>query len=165
MKKLFFAVVVLAIAFAVAGGYWWYLNRDRRLVTELVKNAAAVIEKKADDLPHAGVFKFVKIDELFDQNVTLRCHNPAIEASKSRDELKAMVSMVNKFVTSMQVSTENITVDIAGNKAVFTFDAEFSGIAGGRKEDFSNVYKINGTAVKNDGKWQISSLIAEEILQ
>ena len=65
----------------------------------------------------------------------------------------------------MRVSTANIEVEIAGKEAVFSFDAEFSGIAGGRNEDFNNVYQVNGSAVKRDGKWWVSSLIAEEILQ
>ena len=165
MKKLIFFVIVLLIAVAVAGGYLWYLNRDRRLVTELVKSIASLVEKKSGDLPHAGVFKYVKIDELFDKTVTLRCQKPVIEGTKSRDELKAMLSMASKFVTEMQVSTADIEVEVAGNKAVFTFDAEFSGSVSGRNEAFSHVCKVSGTAVKNEGKWQVSSLIAEEILQ
>ena len=165
MKKLIFFVIILLIAVAVAGGYLWYLNRDRRLVTELVKSIASLVEKKSGDLPHAGVFKYVKIDELFDKTVTLRCQKPVIEGVKSRDELKAMLSMASKFVTEMQVSTADIEVEAAGNKAVFTFDAEFSGSVSGRNEAFSHVCKVSGTAVKNEGKWQVSSLIAEEILQ
>jgi hypothetical protein len=165
LKKLFFAVALLLIIAIIAGGYWWYMDRDRRLVVELIRNVAGLVEKKSGDLPHAGVFKFVKIDELFDKTVVLRCQNPAIEAAKSREELKAMVSMMNKFIAQMQVNVADIAVEIADNKAVLSFDAEFSGTLGGRSENFSNVYKISGTAVKNEGKWQISSLIAEEILQ
>jgi hypothetical protein len=92
LKKLFFAVALLLIIAIIAGGYWWYMDRDRRLVVELIRNVAGLVEKKSGDLPHAGVFKFVKIDELFDKTVVLRCQNPAIEAAKRREELKGRIN-------------------------------------------------------------------------
>jgi hypothetical protein len=56
-------------------------------------------------------------------------------------------------------------VDIADGKAVFSFDADISGSASLIKEEFNNVYRINGTAEKKDGVWKISSMIAEPIVK
>ncbi len=165
MKKLIFLAAAILLILAVAAGYYWYMNRDRRMVIELVKNTVALLEKKPSNLPHAGVLKYTKIDDYFDHTVKLRCPKPAFDAVKSREDLKATFALVNKYITEMRVSTANIEVEIAGSEAVFSFDAEFSGIAGGRKEDFNNVYQISGNAVKRDGRWWVSSLVAEEILQ
>lgn len=165
MKK---TIIILAAALLLAGGaggYWWYVNRDRRMVTELVNNVVALVKKEPSNLPHAGVLKFARVDELFAEKVDLRCEEPAIGAAMTRDELKTMVSLMNRRIEKMDAAADNIEPEIAGDRAVFTFDAEFSGVVGGRKEYFNSVYQISGTAVKIDGKWLISSLKAEEILQ
>ena len=58
---------------------------------------------------------------------------------------------------------ENINIEIAGEQAVFTFDAQIAGK--GKMEDFSEVYRCSGVAVKRDGKWRVSSLIAEPVVK
>ena len=166
MKKSIIAVSVAALVLCcAAAGYFWYVNRDKRMVVELIGNVAALAEKESSKLPHAGVLKFSKVDDLFAQKIELKCVDPSISSSMSRDDLKALVSLMIKRIDHMKVNTANIVVDIAGDNATFSFDAEFSGVISGKKEEFANVYQISGTAVKSDGKWLISSLIAEQIIQ
>ena len=165
MKKSIYFVLILLLIAAVASGYYWYITRDRRMVVRLVKDVVSLLEKKPSNLPHAGVLKYTKVDDCFDHSVKLYCPKPSFDAVKSREELKAMYALVNKYIDEMHVEVENVEVGIVGKEAVFSFDAEFSGVVGGRKEDFDNVYQVSGTAVKKDGKWWVSSLIAEEIIQ
>lgn len=166
MKK---SVIVMSVAALVlccaAAGYFWYVNRDKRMVVELIGNVAALAEKESGKLPHEGVLKFSKVDNLFAQKIELRCADPAISASLSREELKTLVALMIKRIDHMKVNTANIEVNVAGDNATFSLDAEFSGVISGKKEEFANVYQISGIAVKSDGKWLISSLIAEQIIQ
>lgn len=166
MKKSVIIIFAAALVLCcVIGCFFWYVNRDKRMVAELIGNVANLAEKESSKLPHAGVLKFSKVDELFAQKVDLKCVDPEISASMSREDLKALVSLMIKRIDHMSVKTGNMEIEVSGDNATFSFDAEFSGAISGKGEAFANVYQINGTAVKIDGKWLISSLIAEQIIQ
>ena len=165
MKKwILIAVLVVTLLF-VAGIWYYLLTKDKREVRNLVANVCELFCVKAAKLPHEGVLKHTKIEEYFISPVVLRCTEPDITANWTTDEFKGRFALYQRMVKEMKISTGYVEVDIADGKAVFSFDADISGSASLMKEEFNNVYRINGTAEKKDGVWKISSMIAEPIVK
>ncbi|MBE6356237.1 MAG: hypothetical protein E7058_03890 [Lentisphaerae bacterium] len=165
MKKWIF-VIVAALTVAAAAGVWYFIIiRDRREVQALVNNVAALACKKKDNLPHSGIFKHTKVDELFDEKVRIKLFKPAVDMDLTREDLKGRVAVLLRMVDYLQTEAGNVNVEVSGDQATFSFDAHVSGKGKSGRDDFSDVYQCSGSAVKRDGKWRISLLTAEPVIK
>ena len=165
MKKSLLIGLAALILCGIGGGVYWWVTRDVRAVRELVGNALSIVRKTPSKLPHAGVLKFTKVNEFFAPKVVISCADPAFKLSLTNEELKTMVSFMSRKIESMAVDSSIVNVEIAGEQAVFSFDAEFSGRISGKNEEFFRVYQVSGEAEKVEGTWKISLLMAESIVK
>ena len=165
MKKWILFASIALVCMIAAGMWYFILTKDRREVRALVVNTVELISKKPDNLPHAGIFKHARVDELFDETVSFRIAKPPMDITLPREDLKSRVAILLRMVDSIQTGVENINADVVGEQAVFAFEAQVSGKGKGKIENFAEVYHCSGTAVKRDGKWRVSSLIAEPVVK
>ena len=165
MKKIIFITAAIILVSGISGGVYWFVTRDIRAVKSLLDEAAGIIRKKPSKLPHAGVLKFSKVDDVFAHKIEIRCGYPAFNAVFTNEDLKMIVSTVNRRITRMEVNLAAIEVEISGKDANFSFDAEFSGSTGAKGDELDRVYQVSGKAEKSDGKWKISALTAESIVK
>lgn len=165
MKKavlIFSAALILCAAALV---WWLMVTADRRAVCRLAESVAALAHKEASNLPHAGILKFGKLDELFCEKVVIRSVKPPYDGNPTREELKLMLTAAFRRVDHMDVHTGKITAEVSGGTALFFFDAEVSGAVKGWGGEYAEVVKVSGSAVKTDGKWKVSSLIVEPVVR
>lgn len=165
MKKWIFAVCIAFIGAAAAGIWYFLIMKDQREVRELVNNVTVLVGKKGGDLPHAGIFKHNKVDELFAEKIAFSISKPDMEVELSREDLKGRVALLLRMIDRMQVDAENIRVEVAGDAAVFEFDARVNGKIKNGHADFSDVYRCSGAAVKVDGRWLMSLLTAVPVVK
>ena len=165
MKKWMVAAGMLILLAAGLLGWYYLATRDKREIRNLIENAAGLVHKKSGDVPHAGVFKFTKVDELFCPYVELRISQPAVSARWSRDNLKANVAIMQRMIDEMSVKVSGVEVELIDGAAIFDFDADVSGGAKKGNIGFADVYRCSGSAEKNEGKWKISSITAEPVIK
>ena len=165
MKKWMILPGVLALLLAALAVWYFMATKDKREVKKLVENVSSLVSKKSGDVPHAGVFKFTKVDEFFCPAVKLRVVQPDISADWSRDELKTNVALMQRMIDELSVNVTDIKVELSDGLAIFDFDARISGAAKKGRNDFADVYRCSGSAEKSEGKWKISSLTAEPIVK
>lgn len=161
MKKWIIILVLVLIAVGVAGVWYYLITKDKREVRKLVVNVSELFQQKPSKLPHEGVLKHTKIEEYFASPVSLKITDPDISANWTTEEFKGHFALYQRLVKEMKISVGEIDVEIADGKAVFVFDAEVQGGVSLGKDEFNNVFRVSGQAEKNDGKWKISTMIAE----
>ena len=165
MKKKIFLLAAVLLLFIAAAVVYWFITRDQRAVKNLITDVTQWVQVKPGKMAHEGVLKHTKSSEFFAPPLKVMLRKPEMELNLTPENLEHSWMMYFRYAKSMSVKTGDIAVDVAGGKAVLSFDAERSGACQSGKSDFEGIYLVSGSAEKINGNWKISSVTVEPLVQ
>lgn len=164
MKKAIFGAVLLAVLGAGVG-FYLYWTGDRRQVAALLDKLPALIRKNAGAAPHEGVLRYAMVDRVVTEPVRISAayREMTLQRTLTRAETRSLLAMFHRQVRSAELKLGAVEIRLAGAEARFAFDGEVSAAFSGRSD--TRVVHVTGTAVKQDGRWLIRSIVAEPLVQ
>jgi len=163
-KKVIFGAVIFILCVALAGIYW-FVSRDRRAVINMVQELADSLFLKSGRPAHEGVLKHQKVGEFFAERISIRIVDPEISMDVSNEELVQYAAIFFRQADSLEIKTQDVAAEVAGEKATFSCDAEIYCTVKNSGDEMSGVYRISGSAEKIDGNWKISSIVIEPVIK
>ena len=161
MKSVICGVILLLIGAAVSG--YWYWTRDRRQVENLLYEMVELGSKKRASVPHEGILKFAGTDKVFADPVRVNAPRQKFSRDLDQAQCRSMLALLHRSVESLTIDIADLDVEISGDQAVFSFDAEVEAVfrSGGKDKE---IIQVTGKAVKNNSKWQVAELQVEFVI-
>lgn len=133
VKRKFIYATALLVVFLIAGVVYWWSIREERAVKKLITETAGWLSVKPRKVAHEGVLRHTRADEFFGTPLELKIGKPQMEFSVAADAMERYWMLYFREADQMTVETENIQVQISGDKADFSFDAQIDGSFGKKK--------------------------------
>ena len=155
------AVIVIA---AAAWGYFYYRNRDERLLRALVSELETMVSKRSGKSNALSLLDAATPERVFAAKVKIISDHPKIERDFTLKDLTQMMVTMKKSCNSAELVLETEKISVNADDAVIIANGMFS-VNSSRGDSFREVRDVTLECQKLDGKWKIASVKANAIIK
>ncbi len=165
MKKKIIVWGSVALLLLISAGIFWWCCKDEWAVKRLLTDTAEWVSCKPRKVAHEGALKHTKAKNFFCDSLSVKVIKPELEFDVDGEAMERFWMLYFREADQISVETENIEVEISGDSATFSMDAQINGSFSKKKSEFSGVYLVSGKAEKTEGNWKISSIVIEPVVK
>lgn len=165
VKKYVVLFSVAAVLLSVCAVSYWLIGREKRAVKAMLTEAVELVCRREGEVFNVEMLKFARVDKLFAPQIAMVCSSPDFKRTFQRDDLKNALLLFYRNSEKIDIRLADIAVEVTDDGAVFFCDMMADVRLNIRGRDFHDVYSVTGSAVKEDGRWKISSLVIEPVVR
>lgn len=165
MKKKIIIGSAVVVLLLLAGVIFWLNYRDEFAVRNLISDTAEWVSAKPRKVAHEGALKHTRAKNFFCDSISVKVVKPEYDFRVDGERMEQFWMLYFRNADEISVETENVEVEVSGDQADFSFDAQINGSFSNKQVEFSGVYIVRGKAEKIDGNWKISSVVVEPVVK
>lgn len=163
-KKILSALTAVIVIAAAAWGYFYYRNRDERLLRALVSELETMVSKRPGKSNALSLLDAATPERVFAPKVKIISDQPKIERDFTLKDLSQMMVTMKKSCNSAELVLETEKFSVHDDNAVIIANGMLS-VNSSRGDSFREVRDVTLECQKLDGKWKIASVKANAIIK
>lgn len=162
-KKILSALFAVAVIAAAVWGYFYFRNRDERMLRTMVSDLEVMVSKRPGKSNALALLDAATPERVFAPKVKIVSDFPKMERDFTLKELSQLMVMIKKNCRSAELDLETENIFIRDDNATIKANGMFSGNGSGGS--FREVRDVVMECKKVDGKWKISGIQLQTIIK
>ena len=162
-KKILSALLAAAIISAAVWGYFYFRNRDERMLRTMVSDLEVMVSKRPGKSNALSLLDAATPERVFAPKVKIVSDFPKMERDFTLKELSQLMVMIKKNCRSAELDLEIENIFIRDDNAAIKANGMFSGNGSGGS--FREVRDVELDCQKLNGKWKISGVKLKAVIK
>ena len=162
-KKILSALFAVAIITAAVPGYFYFRNRDERMLRTMVSDLEVMVSKRPGKSNALSLLDAATPERVFAPKVKIVSDFPKMERDFTLKELSPLMVMIKKNCRSAELDLEIENIFIRDDNATIKANGMFSGNGSGGS--FREVRDVELDCQKLKGKWKISGVKLKAVIK
>lgn len=162
-KKILSALFAVAIITAAVPGYFYFRNRDERMLRTMVSDLEVMVSKRPGKSNALSLLDAATPERVFAPKVKIVSDFPKMERDFTLKELSQLMVMIKKNCRSAELDLEIENIFIRDDNATIKANGMFSGNGSGGS--FREVRDVELDCQKLKGKWKISGVKLKAVIK
>lgn len=162
-KKILSALFAVAIIAAAVPGYFYFRNRDERMLRTMVSDLEIMVSKRPGKSNALSLLDAATPERVFAPKVKIVSDFPKMERDFTLKELSQLMVMIKKNCRSAELDLEIENIFIRDDNATIKANGMFSGNGSGGS--FREVRDVELDCQKLKGKWKISGVKLKAVIK
>ena len=169
MKKskkniILFFLLALLLGAGGTGGYFYWRNRDERMLRSLVGELENTAAKKPGKSNALALLDAATPERVFAEKFQVNSDVPKVQRTFTLKEVGQLLVTLKKSCSSAELDISIDQINISGNQAEISGELIFSGNRSGSGR-FRELRKVILQSQKIKGKWKISGATLEAVIK
>lgn len=162
-KRILSALFAVAIITAAVPGYFYFRNRDERMLRTMVSDLEVMVSKRPGKSNALSLLDAATPERVFAPKVKIVSDFPKTERDFTLKELSRLMVMIKKNCRSAELDLEIENIFIRDDNATIKANGMFSGNGSGGS--FREVRDVELDCQKLKGKWKISGVKLKAVIK
>lgn len=162
-KKIYLILAIAALLTSSAGGYFYFRDRDVRLIRNLVGELENIAAKRPGKSNALSLLDAATPERVFANQLKVSSDRPQVDRSFTLKEISQYLVAMKKNCSSAALNVEITNIEIKNDQAAVSGSCVFSGSTSGRGS-FREVRDVIFYCSKIEKKWKISTIELRSIL-
>jgi hypothetical protein len=162
-KKILSALFAVAVIAAAVWGYFYFRNRDERMLRTMVSDLEVMVSKRPGKSNALSLLDAATPERGFAPKVKIVSDFPKMERDFTLKELSQLMVMIKKNCRSAELDLEIENIFIRDDNATIKANGMFSGNGSGGS--FREVRDVTLDCQKLNGKWKISGVKLKAVIK
>ncbi len=165
-KKNITLLLLLTVLLAAGGipGYFYWRNRDERMLRSLVSELESSVAKKPGKSNALALLDAATPERIFAEKFQVNSDLPKVQRTLTLKEIGQLLVTLKKSCSSTDLDISIDLINISGSQAEISGELIFSGSRSGGGS-FRELRKIILQCLKLKGKWKISGATLEAVIK